>query len=513
MFVRCQNAVFLIGDVSALSAQHFTINEQTGEDRYPRHFWRHESSYSTRLRDQKPRKIFDPAHSTEQNTNTHITNIRIANIHIANIHVANIHKPDVYSTKRHNTNNENAKMAPNILHRDLFGIEICHEKQPLTIYHNEETTHEAQRDAPMPTGHVGDFFGLINKVLALPLVLPKSNRTMHMSFKLMHGFDFRSGNAVLVGLRVGQVIRAFESISKEVHETKQPGGSSEFHWGRVQLAEASHGSMVVTVTRGIKAKNSQFVPLVGKDGKPYHIEIEWRVLTTRPGGAVGPEDRQTDALHNTMPKLERLTGPTQPRVKHTVTGPVTSTEQHKSATTMTAAKSLPSDDEEIKIPPTPFTAPGTPKHRPAVVTDAGSPYVPSTAAPNLESTRVKPPNVKRNAAEAFGPEQAEADKSIKQHQFRLRKAEAKLGVASAKLEQTASEVGQEDVAYLRAVFNKAKAVHNVRKAELELREAELGDKKDNECLKLQTRKAKAELEVVKAEGKLMRKLQSQDPQQ
>lgn len=337
-----------------------------------------------------------------------------------------------------------------------------------------------------------------------------------MKFNLMPGFDFRSGNAVLVGLRVGQVTRAFELISKEVHETNQLDGSSEFHWGRVQLAEASQGTMVITVTRGIKAKNVRFISLDGEDGEPYRIKIDWRVLATRPGGAVGPEDRHPDALQDTIPRLGRPTGPTQPRVKHTVTKPVASTEQQepaKSVTPMTAAKSLPSDDEEIKIPPISSTAPETPKHRLVVVTDAGSPYVPSTAAANLESTRVKPPIIKRNAAEAFGPEQAEAYKSIKQHQFRLRKAEAKLGVSSAKLEQTASEVGQEDVAYLRAVFNKSKAVHNVHKAELELREAELDDEKDNECLKLQTRKAKAHLDVVKAEEKLIHKLGSQDSQQ
>ncbi|GAB7333251.1 hypothetical protein MBLNU13_g04898t1 [Cladosporium sp. NU13] len=195
-------------------------------------------------------------------------------------------------------------MFPNILHRDLFGIEISHEKQPLTVYDNKEDVHGAQEDIPMSPKHVGDFSGLINKNLFHPVVLPK----------------------------------------------------------------------------------------------------------------------------------------------------------------------LP------------------------------------------QGAEVKPLTYKQTAAEAFGRKQVKSDKGIKQLQFQLRKAEARLDVAGARLEQTASEVGQDDIAYHRAVLHKAKAVHNVRKAELEVKEAELGDKKDNEYFKLQTRKAKAHLEVVKAEGMLMRKLESQDSQ-
>ena len=456
----------------------------------------------------KPRETSEPAHTTEPNTN----------IHIANIHVSNIHNTVSYSTETHNSNSDNATMPPNIHHRDLFGVGISYEKKPLTIYNNEDATHEGQGNAPMPTELVGDLFALSNKVLVFPVVLPKSTRTMHMNFNMLPGFDFRSANAVLVGLRVGQMVRGFETILKEDHETKQPNSSSGFHWGRVQLAEASQGTLVVTVTRGIKIKNVQFVPLDGEDGKPYSIEIEWRVVNGRSGGAVGPEYGQLDALHNAMIKPERTATPTQPMVKQNLTKPMISTEQEqsvKSATATTAAKPNPTDDDENKVAPTSFTDPEKPKRRPAVVTDAGSPFVPPTAAPTSQNTEVKFPTTKRNAAEAFGPKQAEADKSIKQQQFRLRKAEAKLDVVSSKLEQTASEVGQDNVAYLRAVFNKAKAVHVVRKAELELKAAELGDgdKKDTEYFKLQTRKAKAHLEVVKAEGMLMAKLELQDSQQ
>lgn len=98
---------------------------------------------------------------------------------------------------------------------------------------------------------------------------------MHVNFNIMPGFDFRSGNAVSVGLRVGEVVRGSELILKEVHEAKQPNSSSGFHWGRVQLTEASQGTMVITVTRGIKSKNLKFVPLAGEDDKPYSIEVEW----------------------------------------------------------------------------------------------------------------------------------------------------------------------------------------------------------------------------------------------
>lgn len=148
----------------------------------------------------------------------------------------------MHSDDIHNTDIDNDKVPPNILHRDLFGVEISHEKKPLAIYDNAEATYEAQGDASEPTEHVGYFSGLINKILVRPVVLPKSNRTMHMSFSLMPGFDFRSGDAVLVELRIGSTTRKSEVISKDGHEAKQLDSSSGFHWSRVRLADASQGS-------------------------------------------------------------------------------------------------------------------------------------------------------------------------------------------------------------------------------------------------------------------------------
>jgi hypothetical protein len=180
-------------------------------------------------------------------------------------------------------------MPANIIHQDLFEVELSHEIQPLQINSNPEATLDAKGDPSKPTEHVRNLSGLSNKLLVLPIVLPKSNRTMHMSFNLKPGFDFVSGNAVLIGLRVGSTTRGSELILKESHETKQPDSSSGFHWGRIQLAEAAQGTMVITVTRGVKVKKAKFVPLVGEGGKPYSVEIEWRVLKARPGGAGAPE--------------------------------------------------------------------------------------------------------------------------------------------------------------------------------------------------------------------------------
>lgn len=110
----------------------------------------------------KPRETSEAAHTTEQNTN----------IHIANIQVSNIHNTLVDSTETHNSNSGNTTMPPNILHCDLFGVEISYEKKSLTIYNNEDATHKTQVDALMPIKLVGDLSGLSNKVLVLPKSSP-----------------------------------------------------------------------------------------------------------------------------------------------------------------------------------------------------------------------------------------------------------------------------------------------------------------------------------------------------
>jgi len=487
--------------------------------------WRHQSSYDARLRDQKLRETSKPAHTIEQNTNIHIANIRIVkirvpnpntnicitNIRIANIHITNLHNTNMHSTDIHSTDIDNDKVPPNILHRDLFGVDIFYEKKPLAIYDNAEATYEAQGDASEPTEHVGYFSGLINKILVRPIVLTKSNRTMHMSFSLMPGFDFRSGNAVLVELRIGSTTRKSEVISKDDHEAKHPDSASGFHWSRVQLADASQGTMVITVTRGIKAKKVRFVPLVGKDGEPYSIEIEWRVLNTRLGGTVGSEDGQPNASYGATPKLERTTTPPRAGVKPTVTKLVTSAEQQESVTSAiatTTAKPHPLDNDESTVHLTPLATPETPNHHSDATVHAGFPGVPFTAIPT-QSTVAKPLSSKRNAAEAFGPMQADGNKSIKKLKFQLRKAQAGLGVAAAQVEQLASKVSRNDTEYHQALHSKAKAVYRVAEVKLEIKAAELGGKKDSEYLELKIRKAKAHLEVVQAEEVLLGENESQ----
>lgn len=297
---------------------------------------------------------------------------------------------------------------------------------------------------------------------------------------------------------------------------KQPDSSSGCHWGRVQLAEASRG-MVITLTRGTKAQHVKFAPLSGEEGKPYIIEIGCQVLTPQLGGA-GLEGGHLDALHDTTPKFERTTTPTQPKVKHTATKLGSSTEQEesdKSTTAAAASEPHPSTDDEFKVPPTPSTGPETPNPRSDTTMSADASNLSPTATSTHQTTEVKPSNGKRNATEAFGSKQTDGNKSIKLRQFRLREAEARLDVLKAKFEQVANEVGQDNIAYHQARFNKAKGVHTALEAELMLKAAVLGDKKDSEYFKLQTRKAEAHLEVVKAEGKLLAKTLSQglqDPQ-
>jgi hypothetical protein len=402
-------------------------------------------------------------------------------------------------------------MPANIVHRDLFEVKLSHEKQPLQIYSNTSTTLDPKKDPSNPTNHVGNLSDLSNKLLVLPVVLPKSNRTMHMGFNLKPGFDFGpGGNAVIVGLRVRSTIRGSELILKEGHETKQPDSSSGFHWGRIQLAQAAQGTMVITVTRGVKAKKAKFVPLVGEGGKAYSIEIEWRVLKTRPDGAAGPEEGRAEALSNTTASLERTATVIQPRVKHTATKVVTPTKQDgpaKPAIALTAANPHPSDDDHSKVPLTPSTNSETPNHGPEATVNAGASDMFPPATPTSKNKETKPSTSKRSAAEAFGPEQADGEKSTKQLQlqlhFQLRKAKAMLGVAKAKWEQVAArKVGQDDKGYLQALHSKAEAVHRVAEVEFEIKAAEHGDKNDPEYLELQTREAVAYLEVVEVEEML-----------
>jgi hypothetical protein len=261
----------------------------------------------------------------------------------------------------------------------------------------------------------------------------------------------------------------------------------------------------------MKLKKAKFVPLVGEGGKPYSIEIEWRVLKSRLDGSAGLEDGRPNALQDTTSKAESAR-PIGPRVKHTATKIVTPTKQEEStkpAIILAAAKPYPSDDDEGKAPTTPSTSSETPNHRPEATVDAGAPEVSpiSTPTPKTKEKEIKPSASKRSAAEAFGPEQADGEKSTKQLQlqlhFQLRKAKAMLGVAKAKWEQVAArKVGQDDKGYLQALHSKAEAVHRVAEVEFEIKAAEHGDKNDPEYLELQTREAVAYLEVVEVEEML-----------
>jgi hypothetical protein len=96
--------------------------------------------------------------------------------------------------------------------------------------------------------------------------------------------------------------------------------------------------------------------------------------------------------------------------------------------------------------------------------------------------------------------------------FKLRKAEAKLEVANAKLQQMANEVRDlygSNVQCLQMLLGKAQAVHDVVEAEFHLKAANVGRDRNGEYFEIKTRKAEAHLMVVEAEGKLMLATESQ----
>lgn len=415
-------------------------------------------------------------------------------------------------------------MAPSILHRDFFAVEVLHGKEPIAIYDSA---------GRYPHEHAGDFSGLSNKVH----VLPGSTKPIRMRFNLLPGFDFLSGNAVLVGLTVDGRERDFELIWKDDHEIKQPNTPSGFSWGRVLLNKASRGIMTITITRGNKIPKVKFAALSGRDGIPYRMEIEWQ-LSADASGESGTEDGRQDATPIPKARLSTLAAETtkskvmtktktkkalkKPRVSPEPRDTIESTEAK--AEGAIAAPDLSKEDTSMAprrtqgsktVPTNPFQAPGvdhanaskalqassahsdnTPRNHPHDTTaHAGFPDVPSESA---QAATTNSPTLKRPASTALDPDYANS----KLQPFRLRKAQAKLAVAEAKAKQAASEVDKDDVKVLEILLNKAQAAHEVVEVELELKKAEVGDEKEPEILKLLTRKAEAYLEVVEAEEKV-----------
>lgn len=415
-------------------------------------------------------------------------------------------------------------MPPSILHRDFFAVEVQHGKEAIAIYDSA---------GRYPHEHAGDFSGLSNKVH----VLPGSTKPIRMRFNLLPGFDFLSGNTVLVGLTVDGKQRDFELIWKDDHEIKQPNTPSSFSWGRVLLSKASRGTMTITVTRGNKAPKVKFAALSGQDGFPYSMEIEWQ-LSADASSESGTEDGRQDATPTPKARVPKLAAETtkskvmtktktkkaleKPRVSPEPRDTVESTEAKTEGAI--SAPDLSTEDTSMvprrtqgskTVPTNPFQAPGVDHANASKAPQASSAYSDHTPGKHPHDTAAyagfpdvtsesaqaatNPPTLKRSASTAFDPDGANS----KLQPFRLRKAQAKLAVAEAKAKQAASEVDKDDVKFLEILLSKAQAAHEVVEVELELKKAEVGGEQEPEILKLLTRKAEAYLEVVEAEEKFV----------
>jgi hypothetical protein len=124
------------------------------------------------------------------------------------------------------------------------------------------------------------------------------------------------------------------------------------------------------------------------------------------------------------------------------------------------------------------------------------------SAPTCGNTRTIPTTPKRSADEAFDSKDSNNKNRTDHLQFRLRRAQATLGVADARAVEMHSNFDKNDARRLQAGFDKAKAVHKLVEVQIELKEAEGSSKDEPEFLKLLTRRAEANLALVEAEENL-----------
>lgn len=162
-------------------------------------------------------------------------------------------------------------MSAWIIHDDRFAIELSHNKRALPFHNNVDLNGD--RWEVLDIGQeMGRISGPKNKVY----VLPASTWPIDIKFRLLPEFDFFSGDAVRIELRVATATGRLPG-KRVIIKRHQ---SQNFSW-RVSPTEASQGSMLISITRGnIHAPRSKFVPLRGAGGKPYIVKISWRVPET-----------------------------------------------------------------------------------------------------------------------------------------------------------------------------------------------------------------------------------------
>lgn len=176
-------------------------------------------------------------------------------------------------------------MSAWIIHDDRFAIELSHNKRALPFHNNVDLNGD--RWEVLDIGQeMGRISGPKNKVY----VLPASTRPIDIKFRLLPEFDFFSGDAVRIDLRVVTVTGQLPGK----HVIIKRDQSQKFSW-RVSPTEASQGSMLISIARGnIHAPRSRFVLLKGAGGKPYIVKIGWPVPQTglpsaNPRGQINPE--------------------------------------------------------------------------------------------------------------------------------------------------------------------------------------------------------------------------------
>jgi hypothetical protein len=410
------------------------------------------------------------------------------------------------------TSTHKATMSTATLYRNGFEVDFAHKDryERLAIYDDGGVSSNAQRHAPEATKHTGSFSAVKSKAH----ILKESTQLLRARFTLLPGFSFRSGNAVLFGLRIvtpdgGAKDVDFMPILKAEHSRLRRNASTVFSWAEVPLSQADEGTMSISVTRGnCDTSMATFVPLVGADGTPYTVEVAWRL----PGSQMSPEvvvtpevfsreqiaqkfatsRKQAESARPTQ--VQKATEPQRTRGHHGVFGSSTET----TVDTQNSGQALSSDETE-GFGTTPSTVDKTPGQTPSTVARGRPEILDSTPTIADNTLTTEPRTSKRRATNTPGPNN---ERHIKRLRFRLRKAEAVLEVANARTEETASQVDKADPSYLQTSLSRAEAVYDLVKVELELRTAEGSDEKSTEFLRILTRKAEAYLVVVEAEEEL-----------
>jgi hypothetical protein len=262
------------------------------------------------------------------------------------------------------------------LHRNGFEIDFA-PKDPykqLTLYEGEEVSSNGKRISREATKHTGGFSAVNSKahISKAPVEPIKARLT------LLPGLNFRSGNAVLFGLRIRTPgFRArrvdFTPILKDEHTRSRQNASTVFACAEVPMSQADEGTMSISVTRGnCDASMANFVPLVDADGTPYTVEVAWRwpEYGMSPQVAVTPEISAREQLaqitaesrkQNESAKPTQVPSATKPQAsqdQESTSGPTTQptirTQDHSQASSSNGSELFtPPPDTDINFDKTP----------------------------------------------------------------------------------------------------------------------------------------------------------------